>query len=145
MNCPSHQNKSTKCVMVIDAKLPLGIIANTAAVLALTLGKKIDRIIGEDVFDASGKRHIGITNMPIPILKGSIEQIKTIKNKTTTEDMAELLVVGFSNAAQTTKNYEAYTKKISSMKADDLQYLGVALYGDKKKIGKLTGNLPLLR
>ncbi len=29
-----------KAVMVIDAQLPIGLIANTAAVLALSLGKK---------------------------------------------------------------------------------------------------------
>lgn len=32
-----HQNE--KCVMVIDEKLPTGIIANTAGIMGITLGK----------------------------------------------------------------------------------------------------------
>lgn len=34
----SLQNK--KCVMIIDENLPLGIIANTAAIMGITLGRK---------------------------------------------------------------------------------------------------------
>lgn len=30
----------TKCVLVIDENLPLGLIANTAAILGVTLGKE---------------------------------------------------------------------------------------------------------
>ena len=45
-----------KCVMIIDQDLPVGLIANTAAVLALTIGHRIDGIIGEDVTDAGNSR-----------------------------------------------------------------------------------------
>ena len=34
-----------KCVMVINEHLPVGLIANTSAVLALTIGDKIKGII----------------------------------------------------------------------------------------------------
>lgn len=143
--CVEIDIKLTKCLMVIDTELPIGLIANTAAVLALTLGKKIEGIVGSDVFDASGRRHVGITNMPIPILRGSMDKIKELRNKTAMEDFSDLLVVDFSNAAQTTTNYEAYTEKIATLTAEDLQYLGIALWGDKKKVNKLTGNIPLLK
>ena len=33
--------QNEKCVMVIDEHLPLGIIANTAAIMGITLGKKM--------------------------------------------------------------------------------------------------------
>ena len=61
-----------KCVMVIDEELPLGLIANTAAVLAMSIGDKIKGIIGDDVRDGDGQLHRGITNLPIPLLKGNI-------------------------------------------------------------------------
>jgi len=64
-----------KCVLLIDSDLSIGLLANTAAVLALTIGKRAEGIIGPDVVDGSG----------------------------------------------------------------------IALYGDRKKINKLTGNLSLLR
>lgn len=134
-----------KCVMVIDADLPLGLIANTSAVLALTLGKEIDGITGKSVQDADGHSHIGITTTPIPILKSDATMIKELREKLFTEDFSDILVVDFSNAAQTTKNYEEYIAKLSKFTKDDLAYLGIALYGDKKKVNKLTGSMGLLR
>jgi hypothetical protein len=134
-----------KCVMIIDNSLPIGLIANTAAVLSLTLGKKIDGIIGSDVSDSSGQIHVGITNIPIPILKASSECIRELRMRIIQEEFSDILVVDFSNAAQMTKNYNDYTEKIAQFGTKELQYLGIALYGDKKKITKLTGNLPLLK
>ncbi|MDQ0200724.1 hypothetical protein J2S10_003926 [Neobacillus ginsengisoli] len=36
-------NLETKCVLVIDENLPLGLIANTAAILGVTLGSMLPR------------------------------------------------------------------------------------------------------
>ena len=41
-----HQNE--KCVMVIDEELPTGIIANTAGIMGITLGKKLPETVGPD-------------------------------------------------------------------------------------------------
>lgn len=141
----SRQNNETKCVLLIDSDLPLGLLANTAAVLALTIGKKVERIIGPDVVDGSGQLHTGITTIPLPILKSTQEDLQELKQKVFTEKFQDLLVVDFSNAAQTTKTYEEYSQKIATYTSEDLNYLGIALYGERKKINKLTGNLSLLR
>ncbi|SMO91520.1 DUF2000 domain-containing protein [Melghirimyces algeriensis] len=133
-----------KCVMVIDSELPMGLIANTAAVLALTLGKKVEGIIGPEVIDVTGTIHEGITTMPIPILKGDKSNIKALRD-TIGAEHPDLLLVDFSNAAQTTKNYEDYIHKMAQCAQDDLEYLGIAIYGEKRKVNKLTGSLGLLR
>lgn len=44
--------QNEKCVMVIDENLPLGIIANTAAIMGITLGKKMPEVVGADVYDS---------------------------------------------------------------------------------------------
>jgi hypothetical protein len=133
-----------KCVMVIDTELPLGLIANTSAVLALALGKKIEGIIGSVVVDGDGHTHEGITTTPIPILKGSRVMIKELR-ETIASDYPDLFLVDFSNMAQMTKNYDDYMNKIASSSSGDIQYLGIAVYGNKKHVNKLTGSLPLLR
>ncbi|MBE9016768.1 DUF2000 domain-containing protein [Chroococcidiopsidales cyanobacterium LEGE 13417] len=130
---------------MIDGDLALGLITNTSAVLAMTLGKSIEGIIGSDIFDASGKCHVGITNTPIPILKGTKTIIKEIRDKIDSEKIAELLLVDFSYTAQKSKTYTDYEDKLSTTTAEDLEYLGIALYGDKKDINRFTGNLPLLK
>ena len=131
-----------KVVMIIDGELPTGLIANTAAVLAITLGNKISTLLGSDIYDGSGERYIGITTTPIPILKSSTEAIRSLRERAINED---LFVVDFSNAAQTTKDYESYTQKLAETSTDQLCYLGIALYGSSKPINKLTGSMPLLR
>ncbi|EKN62907.1 DUF2000 domain-containing protein [Schinkia azotoformans] len=133
-----------KCVMVIDSELPLGLIANTSAVLALTLGKKIEGIIGSVVVDGDSQTHEGITTAPIPILKGSGAMIKELR-ETISSNYPDLFLVDFSNVAQITKNYDEYMNKIASFTSNDFEYLGIAVYGNKKHVNKLTGSLPLLR
>ena len=36
--------QNEKCVMVIDENLPLGLIANTAAIMGITLGKEMPKL-----------------------------------------------------------------------------------------------------
>ena len=43
-----------KCVIVMDENLPSGIIANTAAILGITMGMKMPDVVGNDVPDAEG-------------------------------------------------------------------------------------------
>lgn len=65
-------NKEVRTV-VYDEELPLRIIANTAAVMGITLGKAMPEVVGEDVRDESGHTHLGIIEFPVPILRGSPE------------------------------------------------------------------------
>ena len=60
--------QSEKCVMVMDEALPLGFLANTAAILGITLGKHIPESVGPAVADKSGHSHLGIIQIPVPIL-----------------------------------------------------------------------------
>lgn len=132
-----------KCVMVLDEELPTGLAVNTAGVLAITLGRDAEDMLGPEVLDASNRRHAGITKFPIPILKADEETVRDIRLRA--EETKDLLVVDFTDVAQAAKTYDEYTDNISTVPSERLGYLGVALYGDKKAINKLTGSLPLLR
>ena len=59
--------ENDKCVIVIDENLPLGIIANTAAILGITLGMKYPSVVDCDVKDADNNIHSGIIEFPVPI------------------------------------------------------------------------------
>lgn len=65
-------NKEVRTV-VYDEELPLRIIANTAAIMGITLGKAMPEVVGEDVRDESGHTHLGIIEFPVPILRRSPE------------------------------------------------------------------------
>lgn len=137
--------QNEKCVMVIDEKLPLGIIANTAAIMGITLGKKMPEVVGADVYDRTGNRHLGIIEFPVPILKGNADMIKTIREKLYEQSFSDLTVVDFTDLAQGCKTYDEFIEKMKEVPEIDLNYFGIAICGAKKKVNQLTGSMALLR
>lgn len=137
--------QTEKCVMVLDEHLPLGLIANTSAILGITLGKKLPEVVGADVTDQSGNIHLGIIEFPVPILKGTPETLKALREKLYAPEFQDVTVVDFSDLAQGCKTYAEFIEKLHSAAEAGLAYFGVALCGPKKKVNKLTGSLPLLR
>lgn len=137
--------QNEKCVMVIDENLPLGIIANTAAIMGITLGKKLPEVVGADVYDRTGNEHLGIIEFPVPILKGNADIIKNIREKLYDSEFSDLTVVDFSDLAQGCKTYSEFIEKMNNIAETDLNYFGVAICGAKKKVNKLTGSMALLR
>lgn len=137
--------QNEKCVMLIDGSLPLGIIANTAAIMGITLGKKRPEVVGADVTDRSGGRHPGIIEFPVPILRGTRAAIKQIREKLCQPGFQDLTTVDFSELAQGCKTYGEFTEKMGRADESTLQYYGIAICGPKKKVNQLTGSMPLLR
>ncbi len=137
--------KNEKCVMVIDENLPLGLIANTAAILGITLGKHRPETVGVDVTDATGREHLGIIEFPVPILRGARETIRTIRERLYEPEFAGLTTVDFTELAQGCRTYEEFIGKMAEVPEEELRYLGVALCGPRKQVDRLTGSMPLLR
>lgn len=138
-------NGAQKCVLIIDNLQPVGIIANTASVLSITLGRHISTIVGHHVYDKKGEKHLGITQMPIPVLGTSSERIKEIRQQLLLLDVENLLMVDFTDIAQKAKTYEHYQASMLSADENNIRYIGIAIHGDKKTINKITGNLSLIR
>ena len=137
--------KNEKCVMILDKNLPLGLIANTAAIMGITLGKRLPEVVGTDVADRSGNVHLGIIEFPVPVLKASCDTIKAVRVRLYRPEYQELTVVDFSDLAQGCRTYDEFIRKMGQASAETLKYLGVAICGPKKKVNQLTGSMPLLR
>lgn len=137
--------EETKCALIIDESLPLGLIANTAAILGAALGKNNPGLLGEHVTDGSGIDHLGIVKLPIPILKGNAELLHQLRQKLLTDEFNDILTVDFTDVAQGIHTYEAYIETFQSTAASDYSYFGIGVCGDKKKVARLTGSLGLLR
>lgn len=134
-----------KIVMVINKELPTGLLANTAAVLGISAGKIYGEIVGADIEDNDGNMHAGITTKAVPILAGTKEQVKSIRERLFEEAFAGVTVVDFSEIAQRSLDYESYTRALNSFASAEIEYLGVCMYGPIKKVNKLTGYLGLLK
>jgi hypothetical protein len=135
----------TKLAIVVDVDLPPGLAANTAAVLALSLGRQLESVIGPKLEDGSGGVHAGITTVPIPILVADAATVKQIRSRAVAEADARLLVIDFTDCAQRTRTYEDYAQLLEAAGEDDITYLGVAMHGPRKLVQRLTGSLPLMR
>lgn len=132
-----------KCVIVVDENLPIGIIANTAAILGITLGARLPEVVGANVSDGQEREHMGIIEFPVPILKACSETLGRLRLSLYDKEYSDLTTADFTDIAQSCGTYDEFIDKISS--AEDLRYFGIALCGSKKKVNRLTGSLPLLR
>ena len=115
-----------KCVIIVDKNLPLGLIANTTAILGTALGKLEGEIV------------------TIPVLKGDEFLIRELL-KQANYYPNEVLVIDFCDLAQSCRDYSEYIDKMKLASEASLKYFGICLYGTRTRINKLTGNLSLLK
>lgn len=134
-----------KCVIIINSELPIGIMANTSAILGVTLGKLIPEQVGADVKDASGQTHLGIVSIPVTMLGGDKALLKDLRSRLYGSEFDDLVVADFSDVAQGCNIYSEYAAKAAVTTEQDHKYFGIAIYGSKKKVNKLTGSMALLR
>lgn len=134
-----------KCVIVLDSRLPAGVIANTAAILGVTLGARRPDVVGGDLPDLDKRRHLGIIRFPIPVLRGDPACLRSLRKALFEPRYSDLTVVDFTDLAQGCATYPEFTERMAHTPEADLNYIGVALCGPKQKVNHLTGSLPLLR
>lgn len=133
-----------KCIMIVDPSLPSGLIANATAALGLSLGNHIVGLIGPDILDGHGNTHRGITAIPIPILCADKSTIKEIYAQTL-DFNEELTAIGFSAQAQGCRSYDDYICLMEKSDPEALEYLGLCVYGPRKIVNRLSGQLKLLK
>lgn len=133
----------SKCAIVVSGELPTGLAVNAASVLSLTMGHRVEGLVGVDVKDADGLTHPGIIYTPLPILVAPRERVGAIVQAAAAQE--RMFFASFSSLAQACRTYEEYIDKIAATPTADLASVGVGLYGPRKQVNKLVGSLPLLR
>jgi hypothetical protein len=133
----------SKCAVVVDEKLPAGLAANAASVITMTLGRRVDGLIGPDVKDADGVTHAGIVLIPVPILIAPSERVRAIRDEL--EAAVNAVSVGFTALAQSCRTYEEYIEKMANSATAGLEFVGIGMFGPKRLVNRLVGSLPLLR
>ena len=131
-----------KIVIVLAAGMPAPLAANTAALLALSIGAKHPEIIGPDVPDADGLLHRGISGVPVPVLTAPGHDLPSLAAAAQTHGLD---VVDFTSTAARARTYDRYTADLATTPTTALDYQGLAIIGDTTTVTSLTGALPLLR
>jgi hypothetical protein len=136
-------NPDIKIVIVIAQHLGIGPAANRSAVLATGLAAHIPSMIGPDIETKDGKKLLGFTQIPIPILVAR-QDMPLLKLAEKSEAVSCTTIV-FLSRAQGMKSYKEYVASIKQTNYSDLDIDAVAISGETRTVTKLTGNLPALR
>jgi hypothetical protein len=80
---------------------------------------------------------------PIPILRASAEQLHDLRGRAAVRD--GVTVHDMHQIAQQSRTYDQMSATLSGTKPEDIEYLGLALYGPRPAVDSLTGALPLYR
>ncbi|MFL9879579.1 DUF2000 domain-containing protein [Herbaspirillum rhizosphaerae] len=131
-----------RCVIIVDAALPVGKAANAAAVIALTIGQRHPELVGPALVDADGCAHPGLIPIGIAVLAASRDELTNIRAKGVEIGCD---VVDFPVQGQETTDYQAFSDAVRKVATIDLGYLGVALIGEKKPISRIVANIGLLK
>ena len=131
-----------RCVAVVDANLPAGKAANAAAVMALTMGARQPQLVGDALIDREGNAHPGLIPIGIPVLGAPAGDLPTVRRKALE---AGLEVVDFPVQGQQTNDYGEFMRMMLGTAPEAVQYLGVMIFGSRKKVGRIAGKYALLR
>ncbi len=133
-----------KCVIIINDTLPIGVVANIASVLSITIGNKLPGLVGQDTRDRQGILHTGLTQLPIPILGANLSKLKALANELGETKEAHDLFVDFTGFAAKAKTYTEYQSLLQNADENEMVYHGIAVLTDKKALNKLTKELKLI-
>ncbi len=132
-----------KAVIIIHGDLPRGLAANRAAVLATGLAMHVPEMRGEDLVTKDNVSLLGFTKVPIPILMSRPEE--SLLDLARKGQEAGCIFLVFLTRAQGMRSYDEYRESVRQTEYSALDVDAVALYGDRKLVTKLTGNLPALK
>jgi hypothetical protein len=135
------QSKVKASVLIAD-DLPTGLAMNAASLVTATLGHRLKHLIGNEITDASGCRHAGLTWLPVAILKCDRTSIAGIREQALKQNV---MTIDVPSHAQATRTYHQYEALIRQSSAADLNYLAMGLYGDRNIVTNLTGKLSLYK
>ena len=142
---PGHDpsNGLLRCVIVVDESLPPGLAANAAGMLAVTLGATVAGLPGAALVDADGDVHPGLTPQGLTVLRTPADRLSELRAQAAASE--NVGVIDFPTDCQQTTDYDEVRRRVARISAADLRYLAILLYGSRRAIGRLTGNLALLR
>ena len=131
-----------KWVIVVDDQLPPGRAANAAVCVAAATSTAVTGLLGPEAKDASGGVHAGLPWAGCTLLGAPVARLSVIRAKAA--ESLGVFVADMPVAAQSTRVYDEYLRRVGESDAAALEYHAVSLVGPRNRIDKLVHRLPLL-
>jgi len=130
-----------KPVIILSEQLPLGLKANFAAVLGMSLGQQRPDLVGAATPTADGILLAGITTVALPVLGAPEGDLPGLF--AAAEELPVRLA--YMRAAFEARNYSDYSLRIAAEPIAGHAPQAILLAGERKAVDRLCGSLPLLR
>ncbi len=127
-------------VIIVDkAEEHHGLLANISFVLGLSASKYMPpETFREDAIDGDGAVHRGLTCIAHHVRQAGQNKLRTLRKHFTEIDSVE--VTDYTRAALPS-SYDEYTKTLKNQSGDEIEYLGIHLFGPEEAIVPKTKNL----
>lgn len=130
-----------KPVLILDETLPVGLKANFAAVLGMSLGQLRPDLVGAPTPTQDDVALAGITTVALPVLGAPGAALPALFAAA-----AELpLRLAYLRAAFEARDYADYTARIAAAPLPEHAPQAILLAGPRKAVDRICGRLPLLR
>lgn len=137
----SYDYREKKIVLVLNARLDMGIALNVAAHLSTAFGYYATEHMGREVLlDASGNEHVGIAKYPIIVTKVKAGKLK---NSLMEAKKKGLFVVDYPAVMYTTGHDDELAQELLKQTEDEIEYYGYILYGKREEVDSITGKFSL--
>lgn len=133
---------SMKMIIALREGLEPALAANAAAVLGLAMGGRLEDSVAADGKDASGNVHAGLNPHPVPTLTASADLLRELHEKASARE--DIVTVGFNEVARRSRTYEEYETALAATPTSGIDHVGLAFFGPRNAITRLTKRLPLL-
>lgn len=138
----SYDYREKKIVIVLNAKLEMGVALNVAAHLSTALGFHATDHMGRSILtDASGNEHLGISKYPIIITKVKAGKLKS--SLVEAKKIDELLVVDYPSVMYTTGHDDELAQEIYKQTEEEMEYFGYILFGKSDTVDSISGKFSL--
>ena len=125
-------SKQYKAYIVLFRDLPTASVLNTVALLSMGLAKEMPDLVGPEVLDSDGRRHLGICQCPVILLKAkSASKLQNTYNCMKDDGFCVIPFFEHSRELMTYSEYQASTAKIP---VEELILSGFGTVGEAKTL-----------
>jgi hypothetical protein len=130
----------TKIAFIVRNDLPVWQRLNVVAFLATGIADAAPEIMGKPYIDSQGRTYGSISGQPILIFEGCLEKLQTVHKKALERDVT---LIPYIHIMFSTRHDEENRDAFMAADAENLDLVGIGLYGPKKTVDKLVKGLSL--
>jgi len=139
-----YDHRAFKLVAIVSSQLDSTVASNTVGHMLVALGARIGPwVLGESRQDADAQFHAPLARFPFIMLNAKPGKIARIVAEASL--LQWVTTIDYPEEGYTTTHDDDYALALGARRAQDIVYIGAALFGPTEVITQLSGKLSLWR